>query len=173
MRLTCDQPGKIGLSATMDSLLHATAAGSRPDELVLSGKAPSHVDPNYLRDAPNPVVEDRRIGHGMLFEARLRVLHEGDPDTGEEARAWQPDEARRRASMASPSCSRKFEDRVIGNDQATYAKEIVQPKKARNGSASTSTTLTGSSITRSTARLMFRSSRFCASDNSLRIPCLC
>ena len=77
VRLTCDQAGKIGFTATMDSLLRATATGARPDELVLSGKAPSHVDPNYLRDAPNPVVEDGRIGHGMFFEARLRVLHEG------------------------------------------------------------------------------------------------
>jgi len=48
-----------------------------PDELALRGKAPSHVDPNYLRDAPDPVINDESSGRGMLFKARLRVLHEG------------------------------------------------------------------------------------------------
>ena len=77
MRLTCDQPGRITFTATMDSLLRAAAAGVGQDELALRGKAPSHVDPNYLRDAANPVVQDERIGKGMFFEARVRVLHEG------------------------------------------------------------------------------------------------
>ena len=76
VRLGCDQPGKIAFRATMDSLLRASAAGVRPNEVALRGKAPSHVDPNYLRDAPHPVIDDERVGHGMFFEARLRVLHE-------------------------------------------------------------------------------------------------
>jgi alpha-L-fucosidase 2 len=76
VRLTCDRPGRIGFTATMDSLLRA-AAGVGSEELALRGKAPSHVDPNYLRDAPHPVIDDERAGHGMYFEARLRVLHEG------------------------------------------------------------------------------------------------
>ncbi|MBS1854965.1 MAG: glycoside hydrolase family 95 protein [Acidobacteria bacterium] len=83
VRLTCDHPGKIGFTATMDSLLRASAAGTGSDELALHGKAPSHVDPNYLRDAPNPVIDDDRTGHGMFFEARLRVLHEGGEITAD------------------------------------------------------------------------------------------
>jgi alpha-L-fucosidase 2 len=77
MRLTCDQPGKIGFTATMDSLLNATTVGFRPAEVALQGKAPSHVDPNYLLDAPNPVINDELSGKGMFFEARVRVVNDG------------------------------------------------------------------------------------------------
>jgi alpha-L-fucosidase 2 len=53
IRLSCDQPGKLDFGATMDSLLHYQCTAAGPDTLRLSGKAPAHVDPNYV-GSPNP-----------------------------------------------------------------------------------------------------------------------
>ena len=67
VRLTCDKPAKINFSATANSLLHhATEAGSA-NTLILQGKAPSHVDPNYLGSA-NPIIYDTGTNaEGMTF----------------------------------------------------------------------------------------------------------
>ena len=42
----------------------------------LTGKAPAHVEPNYVRSA-NPVVYDDAEGKGMRFEAAVRAIAEG------------------------------------------------------------------------------------------------
>ena len=42
----------------------------------LTGKAPAHVVPNYVR-APNPIVYDDAEGHGMRFEAAVKAIAEG------------------------------------------------------------------------------------------------
>ncbi len=44
--------------------------------LRLTGKAPAHVDPNYVR-SPNPVVYDDAEGKGMRFEAAVQAIAEG------------------------------------------------------------------------------------------------
>ncbi len=49
MRLTCDRPGRIHFTATAESLLRHSAGADGTNTLVLRGKAPSHVDPSYLR----------------------------------------------------------------------------------------------------------------------------
>ncbi|MEP7188252.1 MAG: glycoside hydrolase family 95 protein, partial [Roseiflexaceae bacterium] len=46
MRLTCDQPGMISFSATLDSQLWHTIAASSA-QLHLVGRAPRHVAPSY------------------------------------------------------------------------------------------------------------------------------
>jgi len=75
MRLECDR-GLLDFAVTLDSLLHA---GSKiaGEEVILTGKAPAHVDPNYLRSA-NPVVYDDEDGHGMRFECRARIVKESE-----------------------------------------------------------------------------------------------
>lgn len=77
VRLTCDQPGCIAFKATTGSLLHHTVAGVGTNTLVLSGRAPSHVDPNYL-NSQNPVVyDDGPNPEGMTFDLHIRALTEG------------------------------------------------------------------------------------------------
>jgi alpha-L-fucosidase 2 len=68
--------GPVTFTATLSSPLHATVAASGGDTLRLTGKAPSHVDPNYKRSA-NPVIYDDAEGQGMRFEAALRVIVDG------------------------------------------------------------------------------------------------
>jgi alpha-L-fucosidase 2 len=74
VRLACDQPGRIGFRATLDSPERSRMSAA--DDLRLTGKAPAHVDPNYFRTA-NPVVYDEEEGNGMRFECRVRVVREG------------------------------------------------------------------------------------------------
>ena len=62
---------------TMDCPLRAQAEVVAPNTVALRGKAPSHVEPSYRGNHPNPVLFDDAEGHGMRFEARARVLHEG------------------------------------------------------------------------------------------------
>jgi alpha-L-fucosidase 2 len=75
VRLMCDQPGKIGFRATLDSLLRSRTSAVG-DDLRLTGKAPAHVDPNYFRSG-NPVIYDDEEGNGMRFECRVRAIPEG------------------------------------------------------------------------------------------------
>lgn len=77
VRLTCDKPGRVAFAASMESLLRSAAKGCPPDELALQGKAPLHVEPNYLREVPDPVVYDDRPGKGMYFESRIKVIATG------------------------------------------------------------------------------------------------
>jgi alpha-L-fucosidase 2 len=74
IRLTCDRPGGLTFAVTLDSLLHAASTTSTPDEVVLRGKAPVHVEPNYQIHAIDPVVYDDAPGKGMHFEALVRVI---------------------------------------------------------------------------------------------------
>ena len=73
MRLACDRPGLLRFTARLSSPLHA---GTRVDgeALVLRGRAPSHVEPNYENVAdPVRYADDR----GLHFEARLVIVTDG------------------------------------------------------------------------------------------------
>jgi alpha-L-fucosidase 2 len=82
VRLTCDEPGRISLRVSADSLLrYGVQAEGRT--LILRGRAPSHVDPSYLR-SENPIRYDEGAqAEGMAFELRVLVQTEGGRvDTG-------------------------------------------------------------------------------------------
>jgi alpha-L-fucosidase 2 len=75
VRCSCDQPGQISFRASLESPVRSQSATSG-DDLRLTGKAPAHVDPDYVRSA-NPIVYDDEEGNGMRFECRVRAIHEG------------------------------------------------------------------------------------------------
>ena len=77
IRLTCDRPGQLAFGIRLDSLLRASTTAAAPGELALRGKAPVHVDPNYLHDSNTPVVYDDTLGKGMFFEALVKVAASG------------------------------------------------------------------------------------------------
>ncbi len=81
MRLTCDRPGRLTFTVALDSLLRAAAKASAPDQVVLRGKAPVHVEPNYQIHAVHPVVYDDAPGKGMYFEALVKVIVDGGATT--------------------------------------------------------------------------------------------
>ena len=77
VRLSCDKPGKIKFNATADSLLHHMTEAGSANTLILKGKAPSHVDPNYLGSA-NPIIYDTGTNaEGMTAALYVRALADG------------------------------------------------------------------------------------------------
>ena len=73
VRLTASQPRRLSFTAMLGSKLHHKT-NAKDGVLILRGKAPSHVDPNYYQ-RPNPVIyanDDR--GEGMKFECHLRAM---------------------------------------------------------------------------------------------------
>jgi alpha-L-fucosidase 2 len=72
---TTDRAG-INVTLSLDSLVHSDASASDNGTLRLTGKAPSHVEPNYVRSS-NPVIYDAAEGRGMRFEVRLQAVPEG------------------------------------------------------------------------------------------------
>ena len=83
VRLACDRPGRIDFSATTNSLLRHTVETDGTNTLILRGKAPSHVDPSYLR-SENPIrYDDGPNPEGMTFELRVRALADGGTVVGE------------------------------------------------------------------------------------------
>jgi alpha-L-fucosidase 2 len=100
VRLSCDRPGALSFSATMSSPLHAEVAApahaSDPGTgtLVMTGKAPKHVDPRG-HEGDDPIRYDPADGEGMNFQARLRVSAVGGRVTedGEHVRVQGADEA--------------------------------------------------------------------------------
>lgn len=77
VRLTASRPGALAFTARLGSRLrHRTRASD--GTLVLEGKAPAHVDPNYY-NRRNPVVytPEGQPGEGMTFQCRLAVEADG------------------------------------------------------------------------------------------------
>ncbi|MBV9938788.1 MAG: glycoside hydrolase family 95 protein [Acidobacteriaceae bacterium] len=82
VRIFADKPGQISFSASLDSPVRSSSTVEGKSLLRLFGKAPSHVDPNYVKSS-NPVIYDDADGKGMRFECSLRVIPEGgslEPD---------------------------------------------------------------------------------------------
>lgn len=68
IRLTSDTPGSISCRITMNSLLHHHTRTDN-DDLILTGRAPSHVDPPYY-ETTEPI-QYHEDGKSMVFESRL------------------------------------------------------------------------------------------------------
>ena len=77
LRLEADGPGTLDFTATLDSKLRHSTAAWRDAGLLLAGKAPRHVEPNYRRAEPEPVLYDDAPGQGMYFAAGLHCRSEG------------------------------------------------------------------------------------------------
>ena len=81
MRLTCDQPGRLGFRARFCSPHpHETQSGA-PAGLSLTGKVPSHIDPIFYQ-TDNPITYDAE--KGMRFACHLQAVAEGGQVTLED-----------------------------------------------------------------------------------------
>ena len=78
VRLTCDQPGRIGLTVGADSLLRYSVQTDGRNSLTLRAKAPMHSEPSYRRvDGPIIKYDEGANPEGMTAELQVRVLNEG------------------------------------------------------------------------------------------------
>jgi alpha-L-fucosidase 2 len=74
MRLTADQPRKLNLEFDAASQLRSSSEASS-SLLTLRGKAPAHVDPNYVRYNAQPIVQDDPSGcRGMRFALMVQPI---------------------------------------------------------------------------------------------------
>jgi alpha-L-fucosidase 2 len=76
LRMTTTDPAGMGLTLALDSPLLSTTATPGEGLLLLTGKAPAHAEPNYVRSA-NPLVYDQAPGKGMRFEVAVQAAVEG------------------------------------------------------------------------------------------------
>ncbi len=74
VRLTSGKAGALNFDAAINSELHYVNTVAE-NELVLKGKAPAHVDPNYHNINKEPVIyEDTSGCNGMRFQMRMKAL---------------------------------------------------------------------------------------------------
>jgi len=75
VRLHATEPGALAFTVRADSQLRREVRVDGSGDLLLSGRAPAHAEPNYRRDIKEPLVyDDTPGGKGMRFAARVRVL---------------------------------------------------------------------------------------------------
>ena len=73
IRLKSSRAGSLNFTVALDSDLRFSTSG-RGSILILKGRAPAHVDPNYY-DRPNPVIYSQdQEGEGMRFATHLQVV---------------------------------------------------------------------------------------------------
>jgi alpha-L-fucosidase 2 len=86
MRLSADQPRKLNLEFETTSQLRATSEAAN-GLLQLRGKAPAHVDPNYVRYNAEPIVQDDPGGcKGMRFALMVQPIVKDGKVTAEGSR---------------------------------------------------------------------------------------
>lgn len=76
IRIRSGVPGAINLSVVLKSPLHYTLSAKAKNELIMSGKAPAHVDPSYYNPkGRQPVIYEDTTGcNGMRFQCRIRAV---------------------------------------------------------------------------------------------------
>ncbi|HMH23575.1 MAG TPA: glycoside hydrolase family 95 protein, partial [Puia sp.] len=75
IRLLSTKAGALNFSVSTKSLLHFTNQQTGPDEWLMKGKAPAHVDPSYYNTGRSPVVyEDDHSCGGMRWQLRIKAL---------------------------------------------------------------------------------------------------
>lgn len=79
IRLTASKPGQLSFDASTKSTLQFQNTTSATGELVMKGKAPTQVDPNYYnpKDRQPIIYEDTEGCKGMRFQLRLKALNKG------------------------------------------------------------------------------------------------
>ncbi len=75
VRITSSKPQALHGRVSLSSLLQNSPGDATGNDLLLCGKAPSHVEPNYV-DSPHPFVQSEAPGEGMYFAVLLRAAHE-------------------------------------------------------------------------------------------------
>ncbi|WP_205509534.1 glycoside hydrolase family 95 protein [Longitalea arenae] len=76
IRIRSSVAGAIDLSVALKSPLHYTLSAKGNNEVIMRGKAPAHVDPNYYnpKDRQHIVYEDTTGCNGMRFQCRVKAL---------------------------------------------------------------------------------------------------
>jgi alpha-L-fucosidase 2 len=86
IRLRAEGKGKLNFDVAASSPLRFTRTVGGKAEIVMSGKAPAHADPNYVDYNPEPVVYEDPTGcRGMRYQLRVKASHKGGTVTADTA----------------------------------------------------------------------------------------
>lgn len=85
VRIAADRPGRVSLQASLDSPLNHSTRKGAPDQIVLNGQSPSHVEPFHVKSADPVHYEDDK---GIRFEMRLQAIPEGGHVESHGNRLW-------------------------------------------------------------------------------------
>ena len=78
LRIAADRPGQISLVARLTSKLRGAVATEGRNAIVLRGRAPSHVEPDYRGNVKDAVVYDEGPdGEGMRYTTMARAVVRG------------------------------------------------------------------------------------------------
>jgi alpha-L-fucosidase 2 len=85
VRIISSKPGQLNLKVTTDSQLHCTNSRLNNNILVLKGKAPAHVEPDYVDYKKEPIIyDDADVSRGMRYELLTRAIsNDGQITTGD------------------------------------------------------------------------------------------
>ncbi len=75
LRISADKKGALNFDLSSKSQLHYQLSVNGTNELVLSGKAPAHVDPSYYnpKDREHVIYQDTSSCNGMRFQYRMKA----------------------------------------------------------------------------------------------------
>ncbi|HEV7380526.1 MAG TPA: glycoside hydrolase N-terminal domain-containing protein, partial [Dyadobacter sp.] len=79
VRFTASKPGQLNFKVAASSQLKYTMEASPTKELILKGKAPAHVNPNYYnpKDQQPIIYEDPSGCNGPRFQFRMKTVNKG------------------------------------------------------------------------------------------------
>jgi alpha-L-fucosidase 2 len=84
VKLTADKPGKINLKASISSLIKYSIETDGTNGMIMKGKAPAQVDPNYVRYNAEPVkYADSSNCKGMRVALQVRAVLKGGMATSD------------------------------------------------------------------------------------------
>ena len=76
IRMSADKKGQLNFDVNATSPLHSKLTEMHGNEIVLQGKAPTHVDPSYYnKKGKEPIIyEDTSGCNGMRFQFRIKAI---------------------------------------------------------------------------------------------------
>ncbi len=77
IKLTANKKGKLSFKAILNSKLKHKVKAEEGSKIILTGKCPKHVDPNYMGETENPVIYDDFDGEGINFSTQLLIQNKG------------------------------------------------------------------------------------------------
>jgi len=84
VRLTASKPGQLSLKLNTRNPLKYTNVVISNSEIAMKGKAPSHIEPSYMRAEGNPITEADTSGcRGMRYQLRLKAVNTGGTVTAD------------------------------------------------------------------------------------------
>ena len=137
VRLQADQPRRISLDLQAASPLRSSSTVEQ-GVLRLGGKAPAQVDPNYVRDNPEPIVQDDPAGcRGMRFALLVKPVVRDGTVTEQDGRIRIRDASEVTLLLSAATSFNGFDKcpDSAGKDEAALARTHLERAARRDAAA--------------------------------------